>query len=173
MTMLDRMRRHKNWLKWSLALVVLAFVLLYIPGLPPRFAGAGLNDAIATVEGSEITVNEFRRAYQRQMQQYRAAYGASMDERLLKQLGIDQRIVQQLIEEEAALAEAKRLGHHGDRRRGTPAHPGNPRLPGERAVHRLRPIPADAADAESAGPRKPSSKNRSAAASSSRSFRRR
>ena len=31
MTMLDRMRRHKNWLKWSLALVVLAFVLLYIP----------------------------------------------------------------------------------------------------------------------------------------------
>ena len=39
-----------------------------------------------------------------------AAYGASMDERLLKQLGIDQRIVQQLIEEQAALAEAKRQG---------------------------------------------------------------
>src|SRR4029453_18133805 len=33
-----------------------------------------------------------------------------MDERLLKQLGIDQRIVQQLIEEEAALAEAHRQG---------------------------------------------------------------
>ena len=33
-----------------------------------------------------------------------------MDERLLKQLGIDQRIVQQLIEEEAALAEAERHG---------------------------------------------------------------
>ena len=26
MTMLDRMRRHKNWLKWSLAIVVVAFV---------------------------------------------------------------------------------------------------------------------------------------------------
>ena len=110
MTMLDRMRRHKNWLKWSLALVVLAFVLLYIPDFLRGSAGAGLNDAIATVEGREITVNEFRRAYQRQMQQYRAAYGASMDERLLKQLGIDQRIVQQLIEEEAALAEADRQG---------------------------------------------------------------
>ena len=110
MTMLDRMRRHKNWLKWSLALVVLAFVLLYIPDFLRGSSGAGLNDAIATVEGREITVNEFRRAYQRQMQQYRAAYGASMDERLLKQLGIDQRIVQQLIEEEAALAEAKRQG---------------------------------------------------------------
>ena len=31
MTMLDRMRRHRNWLKWSLALVCLAFVIFYIP----------------------------------------------------------------------------------------------------------------------------------------------
>ena len=30
MTMLDRMRRHKNWLKWSLFVVVLAFILLYV-----------------------------------------------------------------------------------------------------------------------------------------------
>jgi len=111
MTMLDRMRRHKNWLKWSLALVVLAFVLLYIPDFLRGSAnGAGLNDAIATVEGRDITVNQFRRAYQRQIQQYRSAYGASMDERLLKQLGIDQRIVQQMIQEEASLAEAKRIG---------------------------------------------------------------
>jgi len=28
MTMLDRMRRHKNWLKWSLAIVVVAVFLL-------------------------------------------------------------------------------------------------------------------------------------------------
>ena len=110
MTMLDRMRRHKNWLKWSLALVVLAFILLYIPSFLRGSNGAGLNDAVATVDGHDITANQFRRAYQRQMQQYRAAYGASMDERLLKQLGIDQRIVQQLVEEEAALAEARRLG---------------------------------------------------------------
>ena len=111
MTMLDRMRRHKNWLKWSLALVVLAFILLYIPDFLRRGSvnGAGLNDAIATVDGRNITVNQFRRAYQRQMQQYRAAYGANMDERLLKQLGIDQRIVQQLVEEETAVAEARRL----------------------------------------------------------------
>jgi len=31
MTMLDRMRRHRNWLKWSLAIVCVSFVLLYIP----------------------------------------------------------------------------------------------------------------------------------------------
>ena len=110
MTMLDRMRRHKNWLKWSLALVVLAFIALYIPATNNSANGAGMNDAVATVEGSDVTVGQFRRAYARQMDAYRSAYGANMDERLLRQLGIDQRIVQQLIEEEIAIAEARRLG---------------------------------------------------------------
>ena len=110
MTMLDRMRRHKNWLKWSLAVVVLAFILLYIPDFINPGAGAGANDVVASVDGRDITVNRFRRAYNQQMQAYRSAYGGNMDERMLKQLGIDQRIVQQMIEEEAALAEARRLG---------------------------------------------------------------
>ena len=35
MTMLDKMRRHKSWLKWSLILVCLAFVVFYI-GFPLR-----------------------------------------------------------------------------------------------------------------------------------------
>ncbi|MCA1560716.1 MAG: peptidyl-prolyl cis-trans isomerase [Acidobacteria bacterium] len=110
MTMLDRMRRHKNWLKWSLFIVVVAFVFLYIPDFLRDPQAAGANDVVASVEGREITVSRFRRMYQQQMQAYRSAYGANMDEKLLKQLGIDQRIVQQMIEEEAALAEAKRLG---------------------------------------------------------------
>ena len=111
MTMLDRMRRHKNWLKWSLFFVVVAFILLYIPsflrtpGMP-----AGTHDVVATVDGRDITVGRFRRAYLQQMQQYRSQFGGNVDEKLLKQLGIDQRIVQQMIEEEAALVEAERLG---------------------------------------------------------------
>src|SRR5688572_22810236 len=44
------------------------------------------------------------------MQQYRQAYGANFDDRLLRQLGIEQRIVQQMIDEELQLAEADRLG---------------------------------------------------------------
>ncbi len=62
MTMLDRMRRHKNWLKWSLALVVLAFIALYIPATNNSANGAGMNDAMATVEGNDVTVGQFRRA---------------------------------------------------------------------------------------------------------------
>jgi peptidyl-prolyl cis-trans isomerase D len=112
MTMLDRMRRHKNWLKWSLAIVVVAFVALYIPSFMKnqKLDGASPYGVVASVEGRDITVARFRRVYQQQMQAYRNAYGGSMDERLLRQLGVDQRIVQQLIEEEAALAEARRQG---------------------------------------------------------------
>ena len=111
MTMLDRMRRHKGWLKWSLAVVVVAFILLYIPSfLETDASSAGNNDVVASVEGRNITVGRFRRQYQQQMQAYRSAYGGNVDEKMLKQLGIDQRIVQQMIEEETALVEARRLG---------------------------------------------------------------
>jgi peptidyl-prolyl cis-trans isomerase D len=109
--MLDRMRRHKNWLKWSLAIVVVSFVLLYIPSFMREGAqGAASNAVVADVEGREITAAQFRRVYQQQMQAYRQSYGANVDDKLLKQLGIDQRIVQQMIQEEASLAEASRLG---------------------------------------------------------------
>lgn len=111
MTMLDRMRRHKNWLKWSLGLVCLAFVIFYIPDfLQTSGADAAASDTIAKVQGREITAGEFQRTYQAQLQAYRNAYGGNMSDQLLKQLGIDQQILQQMVEERAALAEAKRLG---------------------------------------------------------------
>ncbi len=112
MTMLDRMRRHKNWLKWSLALVCLAFVVFYIPDFLRTDTGAlaGSNETIARVEDRAITAGDFRRTYQAQLAIYRGAYGGSMNERILRQLGIEQQILQQMIDERAALAEADRLG---------------------------------------------------------------
>ena len=87
MTMLDRMRRHRNWLKWSLALVCLAFVIFYIPDLMRSSTDAAAGDTVAVIEGQEIRGEEFRRTYQAQLQSYRAAYGGRMSESLLKQLG--------------------------------------------------------------------------------------
>src|SRR6266849_5998006 len=111
MTMLDRMRRHRDWLKWSLGLVCVAFVLFYNPDfLRGSGADAASSDTVAKVEGREITTAEFRRTYQAQLQAYRSAYGANMSEQLLKQLGVEQQILQQMVDERAALAEADRLG---------------------------------------------------------------
>ena len=111
MTMLDRMRRHRDWLKWSLGLVCVAFVLFYIPDfLRGSGADAASGDTVAKVEGREITSADFRRTYQAQLQAYRSAYGANMNDQLLKQLGIEQQILQQMVDERAALTEAERLG---------------------------------------------------------------
>ena len=94
MTMLDQMRRHKGWLKWSLGFVVLAFVIFYIPDfLQQNPTGAISGETVATIEGRDITAGEFRRTYDAQLQAYRNAYGGNVSEQLLKQLGIDQQII--------------------------------------------------------------------------------
>lgn len=110
MTMLDRMRRHKSWLKWSLAIIVVAFVLVYVPQfLDPTGTGAAPTDTIATVNGRRIPASTFQQVYLQQMAQLRASYAGLSDE-MIQQLGFGQRLVQQLVSQEAQLAEAERLG---------------------------------------------------------------
>src|SRR4029078_5884455 len=110
MTMLDRMRRHRNWLKWSLGLVCLAFIIFYIPDFlrGSDVTGAAATDLVALINGHDIKAEEFRRNYQAQVQAYRGAYGGQLNEQLLKQLGIENQILQQMVDERAATEDAGR-----------------------------------------------------------------
>ncbi len=115
MTMLDRMRRHKGWLKWSLFLVVVTFIAFYATDFvdtpTSTIAGAASpNEVVAEIEGRPLTAGEFQRRYLTQMQAYQTAYGGNVNEQLLRQLGIEQQILQQMVDEQAALAEAERQG---------------------------------------------------------------
>ena len=113
MTMLDRMRRHKNWLKWSLAVVVLTFVLLYIPDFvqtTPTGTGAGPREVVAEINGRTVTAGDFQQRYLSQVQAYRQQFGGSMNDQLLRQLGIDQQILSQMIDEQVGLIEAEQNG---------------------------------------------------------------
>jgi peptidyl-prolyl cis-trans isomerase D len=112
MTMLDRMRQHKGWLKWSLALVCLAFVFLYVPSFvqqAPEVTGA-MTDVLARVGDEEITVGEFRNIYLQQLQNYQAQSGGEITSEILQSMGIDRQLLQQMVDEYAAYAEAERLG---------------------------------------------------------------
>jgi peptidyl-prolyl cis-trans isomerase D len=112
MTMLDRMRRHKSWLKWSLGVVCATFVLLYVPQFlkPSSPAGAAApGDVIASVDGRTITAAEYQQVYDQQIDQLRASYGDVSDQ-MIKQLGLGERLVQQLVDREAVVSEADRLG---------------------------------------------------------------
>lgn len=110
MTMLDRMRRHKSWLKWSLFVVVATFILLYVPALmSPSGVGAAPSDVVATVAGRKVTAATFQRIYAQQLQQIQASYGSINDD-MLRQLQFGPRLLQQLVNKEATVAEAERLG---------------------------------------------------------------
>jgi peptidyl-prolyl cis-trans isomerase D len=114
MTMLDRMRQHKGWLKWSLALVILAFVVFFIPdfmaGTTSVAVGASAREVVANVGGQTLTAGEFQQRYFAQVQQYRQQFGGAMNEQLLRQLGVEQQILTQMIDEQVALLEAERHG---------------------------------------------------------------
>jgi peptidyl-prolyl cis-trans isomerase D len=113
MTMLDRMRRHRNWLKWSLGLVVLAFIVFYIPDFlqqNPVTVGASSREVIAAVNGRPLTAGDFQQRYAAQLQAYRTQFGGAMNDQLLRQLRVDQQILTQMIDEEVAVVEAERQG---------------------------------------------------------------
>jgi peptidyl-prolyl cis-trans isomerase D len=112
MTMLDRMRRHKAWLKWSLGLVVLTFVVFYIPDFlqPGATTGATGREVVADVNGDELYAAEFRNRYAQQMQTYRAQLGGNVNDALLRQLRIEERVLTDMIDEQVAIQEAERRG---------------------------------------------------------------
>jgi peptidyl-prolyl cis-trans isomerase D len=114
MTMLDRMRRHRNWLKWSLALVVLTFIIFYIPDFLERdttgATGATSRETVATVNGHNLLAGEFQQRYVAQMQAYQQQFGGSMNAQLLRQLGVDQQVLSQMVDEQVAFIEAERQG---------------------------------------------------------------
>src|SRR6266566_351757 len=111
MTMLDRMRRHKGWLKWSLALVCLTFVVFYIPSfLHTDSTAATSPDRVASVGSRTISAADFRRRYLAQVNAYRASYGGNLSDAILQQMQVPQQVLQQMIEENAEIAEAEKIG---------------------------------------------------------------
>ena len=92
------------------ALVVLTFVVFYIPDFLTTSTGAAPSEVLAEVEGEPITVGAFTRRYNAQVNAYRNAYGGQINDQLIKQLGIDRQILSQLVDEEAMVAESRKQG---------------------------------------------------------------
>ena len=103
------MRRHRRWLNISLGLVILAFIILYIPaftGMDEQGAGATLVE----VGPLPITVAEYQKAYLRQREMYQSMYQGRIDNETLKRMGLEEQTLQALIDDRVLQLEAKRLG---------------------------------------------------------------
>jgi len=109
MTMLDRMRRHRGWLKWTMGIVAVAMCAFFVPW---HNRAVQLDESVADVEGTAITAGEFRRELNQRLQMFQAQGGGSLPPETLKQLGFDNQVLTQLIDRRAIEAEAKRRGLH-------------------------------------------------------------
>src|SRR5215204_972629 len=113
MTMLDRMRRRRNILKWLLAAVVVGLSLYLIPvewTQTDTLAGALPREAVASVDGHDLRAGEFQQRYVAQMEAYRQQFGGQMNAQLLRQLGVDQQVLAQMVDEQVSFLEAERQG---------------------------------------------------------------
>ncbi len=67
-------------------------------------------EVVAEVNGRTVTAGDFQQRYLSQVQAYRQQFGGSLNDQLLRQLGIDQQILSQMIDEQVGLIEAEQNG---------------------------------------------------------------
>ncbi len=106
--MLENMRNQaQSWIaKIILGGVALSFVLW---GIGDYFNSAQVQ-TVAEVDGTPITDGEFRVAYERQLNSYRALLGKQFSKSAVAALGLKQNTVQTLINRHLMLAEAADMG---------------------------------------------------------------
>jgi len=106
--MLENMRNHaQSWLaKLILGGVALSFVLW---GVGDYFMGSRVQ-TIAEVDGNPISDSAFYLAYERQVNNYRAALGKSFSKKAMESMGVKQITLQTLINRHLMLDEADSMG---------------------------------------------------------------
>lgn len=103
------MRRHRRWLYIFLWLVIAAFIILYIPALTTEGQGTP-GEAVVTVGGLPVSVGEFQRTYRRQRQMYDQLYQGRLDENMLRQMGLEEQVLDSLVGDRLVELESRRLG---------------------------------------------------------------
>lgn len=106
--MLDVMRRHaQSWvIKGIFVIIIIVFVLFWTE---PREKGSGLQ-VVAVVDGSKITMSEYRRSYDNLANIYRSIYREGLSDEVLKMLKLREKALDKLVDSRLLLKEADRLG---------------------------------------------------------------
>ena len=104
--MLRLMRKQAG--SWVIKILLGAIVIVFI------FWGVGSfrsqrGGRVALVNGDQITLDEYREAYDNLIEQLRRRFGGNLDEDMLKQLQVKRQALNQLIDNKLLVQEAKRL----------------------------------------------------------------
>lgn len=106
--MLESIRQHaQGWFAWAIIIMVaIPFALWGIH----QYDGGGGSVNVATVNGKEISVDDFQRAYQQQRSRIQSALGKSFDPSLINDKELKKSVLDNLIEREALLQGAHDAG---------------------------------------------------------------
>jgi peptidyl-prolyl cis-trans isomerase D len=105
---LGYMRRHRRWLYGFLWVVIAAFIVFYIPA----FLGSGQDEReiVARVGRRAIMVTEFREAYRDQLRAFERFGRGRIDLETARQMGLPERVLEELTDASLIEQEAARLG---------------------------------------------------------------
>jgi peptidyl-prolyl cis-trans isomerase D len=104
------MRRHRRWLYVFLWIVIAAFIILYIPAFQSGQDEGTPAETVVVVGGLPISVGELQRSYNQVMQNYQQLYQGRLNPAMLRQMGIEEQVLETLVSQRLIELEAKRLG---------------------------------------------------------------
>ncbi len=112
--MLALFRKKQKGLKWILWIVILALgagmILLFV-STPGNISSGLSGQEVAQVDGKSISIQEYNKQYQRLYEMYRQVYKLDrQDPEIIKQLGLKQQALNQLISEYAIESQAAKMG---------------------------------------------------------------
>jgi len=109
--MISFMRRYRRGLQIGLLIVIAAFVAsLFVFGSSGFDSGAERTDAVATVNGETISRRQYQDRFQGYLEMYSRGNQGRLTAELAEQLGLPQRVVDELVTEAAVVQRAEKEG---------------------------------------------------------------
>ena len=101
--MLEQMRKHMNWIMWTILVIIIVTFLFF--GIYPSSSGAGV---AAKVNGDIISTGELNRSYRNLVETYRQIFKDQLNDSMTKTLR--QQALRELIQNRLLVQEAGRVG---------------------------------------------------------------
>ena len=104
--MLSLMRKHAG--SWIIKFLLAAIIVVFIPWGVQRYTSQR-SSRVADVNGTVITLNDYRNAYTNLVEQARQSFGNSLNDELIKALQLRKRALDQLVDRTLMLQAAEKL----------------------------------------------------------------
>ncbi|MGD8343712.1 MAG: SurA N-terminal domain-containing protein [Desulfobacterales bacterium] len=104
--MLSLMRKHAS--SWIIKFLLAAIIVVFIPWGVQRYT-SGRSGRVAEVNGSIITLDDYRNTYQNLVEQVRQSFGNNVNDELIQTLQLPKRALDQLIDRALMLQAAEKL----------------------------------------------------------------